>query len=213
MYKKSVGKRFIKFLVVVILVGSVGALIVMHTRAKQFFLYLDARVSQEASASTSGGKALVVYDPAILVKKSQRRLLLLDGDSIAASYDIGLGFAPVGDKECEGDGKTPEGAYYVCTKNPNSKYHLSLGINYPNAADAEAGYLAGLISEADRDRIVFASSTGETPLWNTALGGEIFIHGHGSKRDWTAGCVAMNDADMDQLYESIPLGTPVQIDP
>ena len=71
----------------------------------------------------------------VLVDKGERRMHLIHHDEVLESYDIGLGFAPNGDKKIEGDGKTPEGAYIIDRRNPNSAYHLSVGISYPNAND------------------------------------------------------------------------------
>lgn len=71
----------------------------------------------------------------VQVHKGERKMYLLHNDKVLKSYDIGLGFAPVGHKQFEGDGKTPEGTYYISHKNPNSEYHLSLRVSYPNEAD------------------------------------------------------------------------------
>jgi murein L,D-transpeptidase YafK len=147
----------------------------------------------------------------IEIRKSDRRLLVARGPQILREYRIGLGFAPTGDKEREGDGRTPEGDYVVCARNPQSRYHLSLGLSYPNAADAARGLVAGAISQAQHDAILSALAKGGRPPWDTPLGGEIFIHGNGSHRDWTLGCIALDDADMDELYALTPVGTPVRI--
>ena len=71
----------------------------------------------------------------IVVKKSDRKMYLFSGEKVLRRYRIGLGFSPKGDKKFEGDGKTPEGKYYIDRKNPNSQYYLSLGISYPNESD------------------------------------------------------------------------------
>ncbi len=154
-----------------------------------------------------------IKDPRIVVIKSKRRLMLYSGDVLLRAYAVGLGFSPEGDKVRQGDGRTPEGEFYVCSKNDKSKYYLSLGLSYPNEEDAERGLVAGLISRADRNRIVSAVSRRGVPPWNTKLGGEIFIHGHGSASDWTLGCVALEDEQMRELFYSVPKGTPVRIEP
>ncbi len=77
----------------------------------------------------------------------------LDGDKLLKTYRIGLGFAPDGDKEIEGDGKTPLGEFYVFTKNPESKFFLSLGVSYPSVEDAERGLRENLISPAESEEI------------------------------------------------------------
>lgn len=130
----------------------------------------------------------------VQVHKTERKMYLFHHDRVLKSYDIALGFAPQGHKQFEGDGKTPEGTYYISHKNPNSNYHLSLGISYPNPND-----------------IAFAESQGKSP------GGEIFIHGGPrgriSQRDWTFGCVALTDKQMEVVYSMVRPGTPIVILP
>lgn len=150
-------------------------------------------------------------EPQIKVYKGQRRLELLDGDTVIGRFRIALGFAPQGDKEKEGDGKTPVGEYYVCMRNPHSKFHVSLGVSYPSTKDAKRGKAASMIDNRSYEQIVDANNERTRPLWNTALGGEIFIHGNGSGFDWTLGCIALDDADMDILYAYCPLKTPILI--
>jgi hypothetical protein len=154
-----------------------------------------------------------IDDPKIIVKKADRILQLWDGDTLKASYPIGLGWEPVGDKEKEGDGKTPEGTYYVCTRNNVSRFYLSLGLSYPNKEDADEGLEADLIDQSTYNQIEDAINREVQPPWNTALGGEIMIHGHGSHSDWTAGCIAVDDDIMDILWEHCRMGTPVIIEP
>ncbi len=130
----------------------------------------------------------------VQVSKSQRKLYLLHNADVIVSYDIALGFAPVGHKQVEGDGKTPEGLYYITHRNPNSSYYLSLGISYPN----------------DQDRAA-AAALGKPP------GGDIFIHGGPrgaiAQRDWTAGCISVTDKQMEVVYSMINPGTPIWILP
>jgi murein L,D-transpeptidase YafK len=139
--------------------------------------------------------------------------MLYSGNNLLRTYTVGLGFSPAGDKERQGDGRTPEGDFYVCSKNDRSRYYLSLGLSYPNEEDAERGLGAGLISRAERDRIISALRRRGVPPWNTGLGGEIFIHGHGSSSDWTLGCVALENEEMRELFFAVPKGTPVRIEP
>ncbi len=155
----------------------------------------------------------VLGAPNIIIQKSKRLLELRDGDALFAVYPIGLGRAPVGDKAQEGDSKTPEGAYYICTRNSNSKFYLSLGLSYPNAKDAEQGLAQGRITQSEYDQITAALRQKKQPPWNTALGGEIMIHGGGSASDWTAGCIALDNDAMDVLWAYCPLQTPVVIVP
>ncbi|WP_425092395.1 L,D-transpeptidase family protein [Tropicimonas sp. S265A] len=131
----------------------------------------------------------------IVVMKSDRRMYLLNNKNILRGFDIELGFAPVGHKQVEGDGKTPEGRYFIDRRNPNSSFHLSLGISYPNARDIEV-----------------ARQLGQSP------GGDIFIHGEttGPRRgteNWTAGCIAVTDREMEDIYAMVRNGTPIDIFP
>lgn len=156
---------------------------------------------------------LPLADPHILIKKGERRLLLLDGDRQLRVYRIGLGFTPAGDKAQQGDGRTPEGSFYVCVKNAASKFYLSLGLSYPSKTHAARGLREGLINRAQHDEIISALEHRQRPPWNTRLGGEIFIHGNGSASDWTWGCVALDNADMKELFEAVPKGASVLIEP
>jgi murein L,D-transpeptidase YafK len=150
-------------------------------------------------------------DARIEIYKVKRELILYSGDQVVRTYRVGLGFTPEGPKQIQGDGRTPEGTYFVCVKNPKSKYYLSLGINYPNGQDAQRGLTAGLISQAEYQKIIEAEEQGTRPPWNTKLGGEIFIHGRGSASDWTLGCIALNDEHMRELYNATSIGTPVTV--
>lgn len=135
----------------------------------------------------------------IRVEKAARRLLLLgpDGEVLRIYGGVQLGDAPMGHKQFEGDERTPEGRYVIDHGNPASAYHLSLHISYPNA----------------RDR-AFAESQGRSP------GGQIFIHGQPNylrfgriPGDWTDGCIAMSNAEIEELWELVGDGTPIDILP
>ena len=134
----------------------------------------------------------------IYVFKGDRVMHLMSGPDTLRSYDIALGFAPVGDKKIEGDGKTPEGTYLIDRRNPNSSYHLSVGVSYPDAND-----------------LAEAIALGKRP------GGDIFIHGRGEgwkklgrrKGDWTAGCIAVTDREIEEIYAMVRTGTPITIYP
>ena len=144
----------------------------------------------------------------IVIRKAARRLDVLAGGAAIFSCPIALGASPIGPKARAGDGKTTEGAYFVCEKK-RGKFGPSLGVSYPNERDARfAGADKALIA-CIRER----AARLERPPWGTFLGGEIFIHGGGADRDWTAGCVALSDPDAEALYDLVPTGTPVQIMP
>jgi len=131
---------------------------------------------------------------AIEVHKADRKMYLLHGHKVLKEYDIQLGGNPVGQKRFEGDGKTPEGAYRITQHNPKSTYHLSLRISYPN--DAQRAY---------------AKAAGKAP------GGDIFIHGQPSwttvKGDWTMGCIAVTDKQIEEIYAMVKDGTQINIFP
>ena len=156
---------------------------------------------------------LPLIDPRIIVHKNERRLELYSNGEMARAYRVGLGTSPVGDKVRQGDRRTPEGEFYVCIKNPKSNYYLSLGLSYPNEEDAGRGLRDGLIDRAAYNRIVNAIRSRRKPPQNTALGGDIFIHGHGSASDWTWGCVALDNRDIKDLFDAVTVGTPVLIKP
>lgn len=149
----------------------------------------------------------------IVVKKSERLLELWQGGGLVDSFSIGLGWEPEGHKQIEGDGKTPEGEYYVCVRNSNSSFYLSLGVSYPNKEDATTALEDGRIDRVTYERIVRAIDNGQCPDWNTALGGAIMIHGCGGSSDWTAGCVAVDNEVMDMLFDYCPIGTKITILP
>ncbi len=149
----------------------------------------------------------------IAIYKAQRRLYLFEGNTVT-EFPVALGKCPVGTKRAEGDGKTPEGTYFVCVKNPRSKYYLSLGISYPNMRDTKAALEEGHIGEDTFSQIERAQNARRRPPWDTPLGGYIMLHGGGiEKGDWTAGCVALNDSDMDILFAACEIGTEVAIFP
>ena len=154
-----------------------------------------------------------IEKPSIVVYKSARKLELYSDKTLVRTYRIGLGFSPVTDKQREGDGATPEGDFYIFVKNNKSAYYLSLGVSYPNPEDAARGLRDGLITKAQHDAIVEAHRKKTAPPQYTKLGGLIYIHGHGARSDWTWGCVALENEDIKELYESISVGTPVTIKP
>jgi murein L,D-transpeptidase YafK len=155
----------------------------------------------------------VLVDPRLVVTKSARTLELVSGGGVVKTYRIALGTSPVGDKSREGDRRTPEGSFYVCTKNPKSRHERSLGISYPSLEHAEAGLEEGLITKRQFRTITEALRHYERPPWNTPLGGEIMIHGGGTESDWTQGCIALDDEDALELYDRLPMGTRVDVLP
>ncbi len=156
---------------------------------------------------------LPLINPRIIVKKAQRQLLLYSDGKLVRTYRVGLGLSPTGDKVRAGDRRTPEGEFYIFTKNSKSAFYLSLGLSYPNAAHAERGLRDGLITRAQYDAITRALKAKKAPPQNTRLGGDIYIHGNGAQSDWTWGCVALENEDIRELFEAVSVGTPVVIEP
>jgi murein L,D-transpeptidase YafK len=167
----------------------------------------------ETKIDNSRPLKLPLVNPKILVRKKERRLTLYSGGEAVREFPVALGFSPEGDKARQGDGRTPEGAFYVCVKNERSAFHLSLGLSYPNAEDAERGLRDELITRRQYERIVSAIKNRRRPPWDTRLGGEIFIHGHGSTGDWTWGCVALENEAVKELFDAVLMGTTVIIEP
>ena len=130
----------------------------------------------------------------VVVMKSERKVYLLHDDQVLSAHEVDLGFSPQGHKRAERDGRTPEGRYRVDRRNPESRYHLSIGIDYPRPRD-----------------VARARALGVSP------GGDIFIHGtpreFSAARDWTAGCMAVPNEEMERIYAMVSDGTPVDIFP
>jgi murein L,D-transpeptidase YafK len=152
-------------------------------------------------------------NPRLVVKKKERLLQVFEGEELIKTYEIVLGFAPVGDKEFEGDGKTPEGEFYVFVKNDKSKFYRSLGVSYPSVDNAKRGLAENFISAEEHDAIVEAVGKNRMPPQKTRLGGEIYIHGGGTPMDWTDGCIALRDEEMKELFDAIPVGARLRIEP
>jgi murein L,D-transpeptidase YafK len=157
--------------------------------------------------------SLVCEHPHLVILKSQRKLLLINGRRLIKAYDIDLGRDPQGDKRRLGDCRTPEGEFYVCRLVNPSRYHRAFLLSYPNIEDAAKGYLSELISLADYVRIVEANIRKEVPPQYTKLGGLLEIHGSRQGVDWTLGCAALHDNDMDELWHIVRTRTPVTILP
>jgi len=155
----------------------------------------------------------ILVDPSVIAEKARRQLTVFSDGKAVKRYRVVLGADPVLDKEREGDGRTPEGTFYVCSRNAASKYHRSIGLSYPNAEDAERGLATKLITKREHRAIVEMLRLMRRPPWKTALGGEIMLHGGGTEGDWTQGCLALADEDAEELFRALPLGTPVEILP
>ncbi|MBY0462531.1 MAG: L,D-transpeptidase family protein [Alphaproteobacteria bacterium] len=174
---------------------------------KRFFLLLtviflfavfDDCFSQ--NKATSQTKTPLLTADTILIKKNQRKMELYNKGKLIKGYKISIGFAPIGTKQQEGDGKTPEGEYTITSKNPHSQFHKSLKISYPNTADKE---------NAKKKKV--------------SPGGDIMIHGLGKQfsylgklhtlHDWTFGCIAVTNEEIDEIWKLVKEGTIVKIEP
>ena len=130
----------------------------------------------------------------IVVSKTNRVMALMAGEKTLKRYKIHLGFQPAGHKRQSGDGRTPEGRYYIDRRNPRSDFYLSLGISYPNAIDLARAKAMGV-----------------------RAGGDIMIHGgprrsaDRRKKDWTAGCIAVTDDEIEEIWTMVPTGIPITI--
>jgi murein L,D-transpeptidase YafK len=154
--------------------------------------------------------------PTIEIWKAKRHMELRQGDRVLREFRIVLGAAPSHAKERRGDHRTPVGRYYITGKK-TSRFHRFLALSYPNVEDAERGYHRGLIDAGQWADIYFANLRGDTPTAQSALGGMVGIHGFGGRPylpiDWTEGCIAISNDDVEYLYQVVSVGTPVIINP
>jgi len=150
-------------------------------------------------APVTGIRSSVVAD-SIVVEKGKHTLTLFSAGTAVRTYRVALGAQPTGDKVKKGDNRTPEGTFFIDFKNPNSKYHKALHISYPDALHSAR-----------------ASALGVSP------GGDIMIHGlppryaaigagH-AQYDWTEGCIAVTDKEIEEIWAAIPTGAPIHIKP
>ena len=156
----------------------------------------------------------------IRVSKRDRRVYVYRGPTLKHVYKADFGYNAFSDKEQRGNTqerdhwRTPEGVFYVVHRNPNSQFHKALVLNYPTAADAYRGLERGLISRREYKQIVDAQQDFRMPPMNTKLGGWIEIHGDGTgaATNWTQGCVALHNRDMNTLWWWAEVGTPVLVE-
>lgn len=161
-------------------------------------------------------------EPSIVIWKSQYSLTLYKGNAPVKTYRavFGKGFGG-GDKEKVGDKRTPEGEFYVCGMNHSKRFYKFLGLSYPSLKHAGDGLRKGLISQREYQEIEQALAERRQPTWETRLGGAIGIHGRMldtpgvwiERQNWTDGCIALANADMDELFGAIGVGTQVTILP
>lgn len=172
-------------------------------KQKQMMRELMPDMSRELNAILSGieaGACLQEQPLLVQISKGKRQLTLLRGGETLLTCRVGLGRCPKGRKQQEGDGRTPEGEYAICLVKEAGKYGRSLGLNYPNRRDADIALREGRIDLSTHLAIMDRLNAGVRPPWGTPLGGEIYIHEGGSDRDWTEGCIALDEKDMDVLF-------------
>ena len=155
--------------------------------------------SAVSSSEITGGRHGLTAD-SVVVEKSLRRLTLYSGGLAVRTFDVALGQKPTGAKEQIGDYRTPEGLYAIDGRNPFSKYHKGLHISYPNAADLTRAHAMGVT--AGGDVMIHGLPNGEG-----AIGSDHRAY------DWTNGCVAVTDEEIDEIWNEVPIGTPVRIKP
>jgi hypothetical protein len=162
----------------------------------------------------------------IVVLKAQRRLELRSGNKVVKSYRVALGANPQGHKQAQGDNRTPEGRYFICTRNnKTSDFHIFLGLSYPALPDADRGLNQQKLTPREYQVIRQRLASRSAPLWRTQLGGWIGIHGGTGQKfanqkirerkssDWTAGCVALTNTEIEEIYAATKMGTPVFVRP
>jgi len=136
----------------------------------------------------------------ILVVKSKHTMTLMSHGQILKTYKVALGTVPVGAKQKHGDHKTPEGDYVISGRNPHSQFHLSLRISYPNAADRQRAHKLGV-------------SPGGDIMIHGLMAQDAWIGATQSQHDWTDGCIAVSNSEMDEIWRLVPTGTRVEIRP
>ncbi len=189
----------------------VGALLVAAAWVTGIAFVIGSAGESGPGAEDSG--VIGLTSPRVVVLKAKRVLHLFDRDCLVRSYPIDLGLSPLGSKRRKDDGRTPEGAFRVVTKNASSEYHRFIGIDYPDPPTVEWGLERGLISPGEASSIRQARAAGRCPDWGTSLGGGIGLHGHREGRDWTGGCIAVSDEAVEELFSVLRIGDSVEVLP
>jgi murein L,D-transpeptidase YafK len=160
----------------------------------------------------------------LVIWKSHYTLTLYKGNTPVKTYRavFGKGYQD-GDKQMTGDKRTPEGEFYICSMNNSKRFYKFLGLSYPGIKHAEYGLRSNIITPNQYAMIKKAIDERQQPPWDTELGGAVGIHGRMlddtvspqalSRQNWTDGCIALNNSDVDEIYSVVSLGTPVTILP
>ena len=152
-------------------------------------------------------------DTYLVIRKSARAVAWCESGRLMRVFEAGLGFSPNGDKEREGDGETPLGTFYIPRRIPASQFYRAFLISYPDQGDADKALERGTISAWQHRSILQAQKECREPPQNTSLGGLIEVHGSGGKSDWTLGCVAIDNSEIDRLWQTLDVGDSVIIVP
>ena len=208
--------------------GACAVVVAADTTVTGSLALLDARwdpsVGKQDCADAWGkaGEKLsacdMPKDDYVVVHKAKRNTALCKNGALVKNLRSGLGTVPVGAKEKQGDGKTPEGVFYVPRVVPDSTYHRAFILSYPTPADAAKGVAMQLINAAQRSQIESAHAACAEPPSSTALGGEVGVNGSGttgfgSAKDWTVGSIALDDAAVDLLWGAIGVGDTIVVLP
>ena len=197
---------------------------IMLTPAKKFlfdeFIKALDRKGQQRACSIFEQKLLAaglsreLFNPMILIRKRSREMLVLSDDIVVATYPVGNGRDTIGIKLNASDQKTPEGQYYICSKDPENRFHLFMQINYPSPDDAKRGAVQQIIKPGEETKIEAAWEKNACPPTDTALGGPLGIHGFGAESSWTTdGSISMHNIHIEELFWNIATGTSVAILP
>ncbi len=182
----------------------------------------DNRVT--TMTASAAGAAPPAGNIRIVIWKSNYTLTLYQGDNPVKTYRavFGKGYQD-GDKRRQGDKRTPEGDFYICTMINSKRFYKFMGLSYPSLKHADYGFQAGMLSQDEYLLIKKALAERQQPLWETQLGGAVGIHGGMPETllaplslavmNWTDGCIALVNSDMDELFGVVSLGTPVTILP
>jgi murein L,D-transpeptidase YafK len=199
---------FLRFAVLLLLLSCLSPLPGTRVRKAETFATLVAALPGE---------------PRLVIWKSQYTLTLYKGLVPVKTYPavFGRGYSD-GDKRRTGDLRTPEGDFYICTMNPSKRFYKFMGLSYPGLKHAESGLQERLINQREYDKIKKAIDERQPPIWSTRLGGAIGIHGRTElpgpdhqpeALNWTEGCIALANNDVDELYSIVALGTVVTVLP
>lgn len=184
----------------------------------------DPQAPEARPATFASFLSSLAGDLRIVIWKSQYTLTLYKGELPVKTYRavFGKGFRD-GDKRKAGDKRTPEGSFFICTMNHSERFYKFMGLSYPGVKDAEQGLRNGLITPKQYEMIKKANEERQPPPWDTKLGGAVGIHGRMLDSaiaprfypgtNWTDGCIALENSDIDEIYSVVSLGTPVTILP